>query len=52
MLNCKEQTKEYLNHIEAYLDKECFLHNEPQKELFEAMRYSLLETLMYMVERV
>ncbi len=42
MLNYKEQTKEYLNCIEAYLEKECFLQDEPQKELFEAMRYSLL----------
>ena len=42
MLNCKEQTKEYLSYIESYLEKECFLNDEPQKELFEAMRYSLL----------
>lgn len=42
MLNCKEQTKEYINHIEAFLEKECFLDDEPQKELFDAMRYSLL----------
>ncbi len=42
MLSYKEQTKEYLTCIEAYLEKECFLQDEPQKELFEAMRYSLL----------
>lgn len=42
MLNYKEQTKEYLAHIEAYLNEQCFLYDEPQKELFEAMRYSLL----------
>ena len=42
MLNCKEQTKEYLTYIEDYLNNECFLHDEPQKELFDAMRYSLL----------
>lgn len=33
----------YLNHIEQYLDRECFHHDtEPQKDLFSAMRYSLL----------
>ena len=42
MLNYKEQTNEYLAHIEDYLNRECFLSDEPQKELFEAMRYSLL----------
>ena len=42
MLNYKEQAKEYLDHIEGYLKDECFLSDEPQKELFEAMRYSLL----------
>ena len=42
MLNYKEQPNEYLAHIEDYLNRECFLSDEPQKELFEAMRYSLL----------
>ncbi len=42
MLNCKEQTKEYQAHIEKFLHEECFISDEPQKELFEAMRYSLL----------
>lgn len=42
MLNCNELTKEYLAHIEGYLNDQCFLYDEPQKELFEAMRYSLL----------
>lgn len=31
----------YREHIEAYLEQ-CFLSDEPQKTLFEAMRYSLL----------
>lgn len=39
----KEQTKEYLDHIEDYLLNECFLYDgEPQKILFDSMRYSLL----------
>ena len=43
MLNFEMQSKEYLQFIENYLDKECFCNlQEPQKELFEAMRYSLL----------
>lgn len=33
----------YLNHIESYLDKQCFTYKEePQAALFDAMRYSLL----------
>lgn len=43
MLNFKDQTKVYHDYIERYLNEECFLYpNAPQKELFEAMRYSLL----------
>ena len=35
--------QEYKQHIENYLDRECFLYPaEPQQTLFEAMRYSLL----------
>ena len=37
------QTASYRNHIEGYLADCCFCHDsEPQKTLFEAMRYSLL----------
>ena len=33
----------YLEHIEKYLDEKCFCYDsEPQKDLFSAMRYSLL----------
>ena len=43
MQTFKEQNQEYLSFIEDYLDKECFLdESQPQKELFDAMRYSLL----------
>jgi len=43
MLSFKEQNRVYLESIEKYLDSECFQYkNEPQKDLFEAMRYSLL----------
>ena len=43
MLNYKEQLNAYLGCIEEYLDQNCFQYeNEPQKELFQAMRYSLL----------
>lgn len=43
MLNYKTQMNKYLSHIENFLDCHCFQHqNEPQQELFEAMRYSLL----------
>ena len=42
-MNFHEQNQMYLDCIETYLDTECFVYpNEPQKELFEAMRYSLL----------
>ena len=35
--------KIYKEHIENYLEKECFVYpNEPQQILFESMRYSLL----------
>ncbi len=43
MLSFKEQNKVYLDFVEAYLDKNCFCdETAPQKELFDAMRYSLL----------
>ena len=43
MLNFEKQYNEYLQYIEEYLDQNCFRGmNEPQKVLFEAMRYSLL----------
>ena len=33
----------YIEHIETYLDSKCFQYDsEPQKKLFDAMRYSLL----------
>ena len=39
----KQMLSTYQQFIEAYLDKECFCYeNEPQKVLFDAMRYSLL----------
>lgn len=39
----QERTTEYRNYIESYLDEKCFQYeNQPQKELFSAMRYSLL----------
>ena len=42
-MDCKEQNQIYVSYIEAYLDKECFTNQtEPQRELFDAMRYSLL----------
>ena len=34
---------EYLAYIESYMEENCFVYDsEPQKKLFEAMRYSLL----------
>lgn len=43
MQTFKEQNQAYLASIEDYLDKECFCNDtQPQKELFNAMRYSLL----------
>ncbi len=42
-MNCDIQMNAYLQHIEKYLDIDCFRYaNEPQQELFESMRYSLL----------
>ena len=39
----KQMLSTYQQFIEAYLDKECFCYEkEPQKVLFDAMRYSLL----------
>ena len=39
----KVRYSEYLNCIEAYLEEQCFCYDsEPQKTLFDAMRYSLL----------
>lgn len=39
----KAQLKEYQQFIESYMDDNCFCYEaEPQKILFEAMRYSLL----------
>lgn len=39
----KEQYAHYLNQIEEYLEQYCFVYDsEPQKKLFDAMRYSLL----------
>lgn len=39
----KTLSNAYKNYIEAYLDEKCFQYDsEPQKMLFEAMRYSLL----------
>lgn len=43
MLNFREQNDAYVAFIEDYLDQKCFIYpDEPQKELFDAMRYSLL----------
>ena len=43
MLNFKEQNAEYLAFVENYLNEECFRdETQPQKVLFDAMRYSLL----------
>lgn len=43
MPELQKKTSEYTQHIETYLAAECFCYSdEPQKELFEAMRYSLL----------
>ena len=42
-LSYKEQYEAYRNYIEDYLDKDCFVYpDQPQKNLFSAMRYSLL----------
>ncbi|MBR4017457.1 MAG: polyprenyl synthetase family protein [Oscillospiraceae bacterium] len=43
MLDYKKQNQTYLSYIERYMEENCFCNNsEPQAELFEAMRYSLL----------
>ncbi|MBQ7329211.1 MAG: polyprenyl synthetase family protein [Oscillospiraceae bacterium] len=43
MLNFKEQNTQYLTYIEQYLNEQCFCdESQPQKLLFDAMRYSLL----------
>jgi geranylgeranyl diphosphate synthase type II len=42
-MNFNEQNQAYVDKISAFLDKECYQYpNEPQKTLFDAMRYSLL----------
>lgn len=41
-LEMREQLREYQQFIESYMDENCFCYTEPQKVLFEAMRYSLL----------
>lgn len=42
-LEMRTKLKEYQQFIESYMDRNCFCYeNEPQKVLFEAMRYSLL----------
>lgn len=42
-MNFKEQNDLYLSRIEDYLNRACFCYEtEPQKILFDAMRYSLL----------
>ncbi len=39
----EQRMQKYLHAVEAYLDEDCFQnHTEPQKKLFESMRYSLL----------
>ena len=37
-----DQYQNYLSHIEAFLQNNCFTEDAPQKQLFESMRYSLL----------
>lgn len=42
-MNLNDQTKQYQQFIEAYLNNACFNYNDqPQQTLFSAMRYSLL----------
>lgn len=42
-LNFQQQTQIYKEYIEAHFKNHCFIYpDEPQKTLFEAMRYSLL----------
>lgn len=41
--NFEEQSAAYREHIERYLDEKCIVYaDQPQKVLFESMRYSLL----------
>lgn len=41
--NHEQQMKQYIRTIESYLDEACFHYpEEPQKNLFESIRYSLL----------
>lgn len=40
-MSLPNEMRRYVQHIEAYLSR-CFLEDAPQKELFDAMRYSLL----------
>lgn len=43
MQSIDEQITEYRSYVEAYLKDNCFLYaDQPQKVLFDAMRYSLL----------
>lgn len=42
-MNPSETNREYVRFIESYLEQSCFVYEgEPQKTLFDAMRYSLL----------
>ncbi len=42
-LSFDDRIREYSEYIEQYLDEKCFRYDsEPQKDLFSAMRYSLL----------
>ena len=42
-MNFNERNQAYVDKISAFLDKECYQYpDEPQKTLFDAMRYSLL----------
>lgn len=41
--NNEQRMQQYLHTVEAYLDQSCFHYDsEPQKKLFDSMRYSLL----------
>ena len=43
MMNYDDRSNEYRAYIESYLHETCFRYsNEPQRTLFESMRYSLL----------
>lgn len=42
-MNFSEQNRAYVDKVSTYLDEECYRYpDEPQKILFDAMRYSLL----------